>query len=53
VKVRVARMPMTVFWKTRTLGEMEWFVKALVGRVNQILGFTALGNGAGELLLVV
>lgn len=53
VKVRVARMPMAAFLKTRTLGQTEGFAKALVGEDDQILGFTALGSGAGELLPVV
>lgn len=53
LKVRVARLPMAAFLKTRTLDQTEGFAKVLVGEDDQILGFTALGSGAGELLPVV
>lgn len=51
--VRVARMPMAAFLKARTIGQTEGFAKALIGENDEILGFTALGTGAGELLPVV
>lgn len=53
VKVRVARMPMAAFLKTRTLGHTAGFAKTLVGENDEIFGFTALGDGVGELLPVV
>jgi pyruvate/2-oxoglutarate dehydrogenase complex dihydrolipoamide dehydrogenase (E3) component len=39
--------------KTRTLGETTGFAKALIAEDDTIVGFTALGIGAGELLPVV
>ncbi|KAG4441863.1 hypothetical protein IFR05_002664 [Cadophora sp. M221] len=53
VKFRVAKMPMAGFLKTRTLGNTAGFAKALIADDDTILGFTALGLGAGELLPVV
>ena len=53
LKVRVAKLPMGAFLRTRTHGEMEGFAKTLVGEDDRILGFTALGSGSGELLPVV
>lgn len=54
IKYRLVRVPMGTFLRTRTHGQMDGFVKALVeADGNQILGFTALGAGAGELLPVV
>ena len=50
---RIAKLPMTMFLKTRTLGETTGFAKALIAEDDTILGFTALGAGAGELLPVV
>ena len=50
---RVAKLPMAAFLRTRTLGETDGFVKLLVGDDDRILGFVALGSGAGELLPVV
>ncbi len=39
--------------RTRTLGETEGFLKALVDHDDRIIGFTALGVGVGELLAPV
>ncbi|KAH7390324.1 FAD-dependent pyridine nucleotide-disulfide oxidoreductase [Cadophora sp. MPI-SDFR-AT-0126] len=50
---RLAKVPMAAFLKTRTLGNTTGFAKALVADDDSILGFTALGLGAGELLPVV
>jgi pyruvate/2-oxoglutarate dehydrogenase complex dihydrolipoamide dehydrogenase (E3) component len=53
IKFRLAKLPMMGFLKTRTLGETKGFAKALIADDDTILGFTALGVGAGELLPVV
>jgi pyruvate/2-oxoglutarate dehydrogenase complex dihydrolipoamide dehydrogenase (E3) component len=54
VPYRLTKLPMAAFLRTRTHGQMEGFAKALVEENgNQILGLTALGEGAGELLPVV
>jgi pyruvate/2-oxoglutarate dehydrogenase complex dihydrolipoamide dehydrogenase (E3) component len=50
---RLAKLPMAAVLRTRTLGETEGFLKALIGDDDRILGFTALGAGAGELLAPV
>ncbi|KAH8890602.1 FAD/NAD(P)-binding domain-containing protein [Thozetella sp. PMI_491] len=54
VKYRLAKIPMAAFLRTRTLGDSRGFAKALVeADGDRILGFTALGPSAGELLPVV
>lgn len=53
LKFRTAKLPMSGFLKTRTLEETAGFAKALIAEDDTILGFTALGMGAGELLQVV
>ena len=53
IKFRTAKLPMGGFLKTRTLGETTGFAKALIAEDDTIVGFTALGIGAGELLPVV
>jgi len=54
IKYRLAKAPMGAFLRTRTHGQMDGFAKALVeADGDRILGFTALGAGAGELLPVV
>jgi pyruvate/2-oxoglutarate dehydrogenase complex dihydrolipoamide dehydrogenase (E3) component len=53
IKVRTVKLSMKFFLKTRTLGEMTGFAKALIAEDDAIVGFTALGVGAGELLPVV
>ncbi|MES1257600.1 MAG: FAD-dependent oxidoreductase [Acidobacteriota bacterium] len=51
---RVAKMPMEAVLRTRTLSETRGFMKMLVDEHgNRILGFTAFGAGAGELIAVV
>jgi pyruvate/2-oxoglutarate dehydrogenase complex dihydrolipoamide dehydrogenase (E3) component len=50
---RLAKLPMAAVLRTRTLGETEGFLKALIADDDRILGFTALGAGAGELLAPV
>ena len=56
IKYRMAKLPMAGFLRTRALGETEGFAKVLVegeGEGDKILGFTALGPMAGEMLPVV
>lgn len=54
MQYRSAKLPMAAFLKTRTLGAMEGFAKVLVAQGSDIiLGFSAIGQGAGELLPVV
>jgi pyruvate/2-oxoglutarate dehydrogenase complex dihydrolipoamide dehydrogenase (E3) component len=54
IKYRLAKLPMLGFLRTRTLGETDGFAKALIeADGDKILGFTALGSGAGELLPAV
>ena len=54
LRYRVARLPMTAVLRTRTVSEPHGFLKALVAAdSDQLLGFTALGYGAGELIAVV
>jgi pyruvate/2-oxoglutarate dehydrogenase complex dihydrolipoamide dehydrogenase (E3) component len=53
IEYRLAKAPMLVFLRTRTLGETEGFAKALIAPDDSILGFTAIGPGTGELLPVV
>jgi pyruvate/2-oxoglutarate dehydrogenase complex dihydrolipoamide dehydrogenase (E3) component len=53
-KYRVAKLQMAGFLRSRTLGETDGFAKALIAASDdRILGFTALGPGAGELLPVI
>jgi pyruvate/2-oxoglutarate dehydrogenase complex dihydrolipoamide dehydrogenase (E3) component len=53
VSYRLAKMPMAAVLRARTLSEMQGFMKALVGDDDRILGFTALGVNAGELMAIV
>lgn len=54
IPYRVTKIPMAAILRTRTLSETKGFVKVLVGsESDQILGFTAIGNEAGELMAVV
>ena len=50
---RLAKLPMAAVLRTRTMGETAGFLKAMIGEDDRILGFTALGTGAGELLAPV
>ena len=51
IPYRLAKLPMKAFLRTRTMDQTEGFAKALVSAENDsILGFTALGVSAGELL---
>ncbi len=54
IAYRVAKIPMTAVLRTRTLSEPRGFLKALIATdSDRILGFTALGAEAGELIAVV
>jgi pyruvate/2-oxoglutarate dehydrogenase complex dihydrolipoamide dehydrogenase (E3) component len=54
VPYRLAKVPMGAVLRTRTLSETRGFLKALIGAdSNRILGFTAFGIEAGELMAVV
>jgi pyruvate/2-oxoglutarate dehydrogenase complex dihydrolipoamide dehydrogenase (E3) component len=54
IQYRLAKLPMAAFLRTRTMDAAIGFAKALVSALDDtILGFTALGARAGELLPVV
>jgi pyruvate/2-oxoglutarate dehydrogenase complex dihydrolipoamide dehydrogenase (E3) component len=54
VEYRLAKVPMAAVLRTRTLSETRGFMKAIVdAHSDRILGFTAFGNEAGELMSVV
>ena len=51
---RVAGMPTAAVLRTRALPETRGFLKSALGRESdRILGFTALGPEAGELMALV
>lgn len=51
---RLAKLPMEAVLRARTLSETRGFMKALVSQESdEILGFTAMGPHAGEILAVV
>jgi pyruvate/2-oxoglutarate dehydrogenase complex dihydrolipoamide dehydrogenase (E3) component len=51
---RLVKMPMADILKTRTLSEPRGFLKMLIGAENdEILGFTAFGVEASELMAIV
>ncbi len=53
-RYRVAKLPMLAVLRARTLSETRGFMKALVSHDNdEILGFTAIGPNAGEIIAVV
>jgi len=52
VPYRIARMPMARVLRTHTLSVTRGFMKALIGADDRILGFTALGAEASELMAV-
>jgi pyruvate/2-oxoglutarate dehydrogenase complex dihydrolipoamide dehydrogenase (E3) component len=53
VPYRIARMPMAMVLRALTLSETRGFLKALIGPDDRILGFTAFGVEASELMAVV
>lgn len=51
---RIAKIPLAAVLRTRTLSETYGFLKALIAAdSDQIIGFTAVGAGASELIAVV
>jgi pyruvate/2-oxoglutarate dehydrogenase complex dihydrolipoamide dehydrogenase (E3) component len=52
VPYRLARMPMAMILRAHTLSETRGFVKALIGPDDRILGFSAFGVEASELMAV-
>jgi pyruvate/2-oxoglutarate dehydrogenase complex dihydrolipoamide dehydrogenase (E3) component len=50
IPYRVATLPMPAVLRTRTLSETRGFLKALVGDDDRLLGFTAFGVEAGEMM---
>lgn len=54
IAYRLAKIPMVAILRTRTHGQTAGFAKALVeAEGDRILGFTALGSNAGEMLPVI
>jgi pyruvate/2-oxoglutarate dehydrogenase complex dihydrolipoamide dehydrogenase (E3) component len=53
VRYRLSKLPMAAVMRTRTHGETRGFMKALIADDDRILGFTALGAEASELLAAV
>lgn len=54
VRYRLAKIPMTAVLRSRTLSETRGFMKMLIeDESDRILGFTAFGPNAGELLPAV
>ncbi|MGB6450072.1 MAG: FAD-dependent oxidoreductase, partial [Steroidobacteraceae bacterium] len=54
VSYRLAKIPLAAVLRTRTLAETRGFLKALVAvESDRILGFTAVGAGAGEIIAVI
>jgi pyruvate/2-oxoglutarate dehydrogenase complex dihydrolipoamide dehydrogenase (E3) component len=53
VTYRIARLPMSMVLRTRTLSQTRGFAKALIGADDRILGFTAFGAEASEMMAVV
>jgi pyruvate/2-oxoglutarate dehydrogenase complex dihydrolipoamide dehydrogenase (E3) component len=52
VPYRVARMPMAMVLRMHTLSETRGFMKALIGADDRLVGFTAFGAEASELMAV-
>jgi pyruvate/2-oxoglutarate dehydrogenase complex dihydrolipoamide dehydrogenase (E3) component len=50
---RLAKHPMSLVLRTRTLSQTRGFAKALIGPDARILGFTAFGAEASEMMAVV
>jgi pyruvate/2-oxoglutarate dehydrogenase complex dihydrolipoamide dehydrogenase (E3) component len=54
IAYRIAKIPLAAVLRTRTLSETDGFLKALVAAdSDQIIGFTAVGVGASEIIAVV
>ena len=54
VAVRVAKIPTAAVFRAQAIGEMQGFMKLLVGaKDDRILGFTMIGSEAGEVMAVM
>ncbi len=53
VPYRLAQMPMSMVLRSRTLSQKRGFLKAIIGADDRILGFTAFGAEASEMMAVV
>jgi len=53
ISYRIAKLPMSMVLRTRTLSETRGFMKALIGQDDRILGITVLGAEASEIMAVV
>jgi pyruvate/2-oxoglutarate dehydrogenase complex dihydrolipoamide dehydrogenase (E3) component len=53
VSYRLAKNPMSLVLRTHTLSQTRGFAKALIGADDRILGFTAFGAEASEMMAVV
>jgi pyruvate/2-oxoglutarate dehydrogenase complex dihydrolipoamide dehydrogenase (E3) component len=53
IEYRLAKMPMADVLRTRTVSEPRGFLKMLIARSDEILGFTAFGFEASELMAAV
>ncbi|HEX4412456.1 MAG TPA: mercuric reductase [Lacipirellulaceae bacterium] len=53
ISYRIAKIPMKSVLRTRTISDTRGFAKALIAPDDQILGFTALGAEASEMLAAV
>jgi pyruvate/2-oxoglutarate dehydrogenase complex dihydrolipoamide dehydrogenase (E3) component len=54
ISYRMAKIPMVAVLRTRTLSETRGFLKALIDtETDRILGFTAIGVEAGEIMAAV
>jgi pyruvate/2-oxoglutarate dehydrogenase complex dihydrolipoamide dehydrogenase (E3) component len=52
ITYHIARMPMAMVLRTHTLSEKRGFMKAMIGGDDRLLGFTAFGAEASELMAV-
>jgi pyruvate/2-oxoglutarate dehydrogenase complex dihydrolipoamide dehydrogenase (E3) component len=53
IPARVASIPMAMVLRTHTLSQTRGSAKALIGADDRILGFTAFGAEASEMMAVV
>jgi pyruvate/2-oxoglutarate dehydrogenase complex dihydrolipoamide dehydrogenase (E3) component len=53
ISVQVVKVPVSTVLRTRTLSEMEGFLKALIAADGRIFGFSMIGPEAGEVMSVV
>jgi pyruvate/2-oxoglutarate dehydrogenase complex dihydrolipoamide dehydrogenase (E3) component len=53
ISYRLVKQPMSLVLRTRTLSQTRGFAKALIGTDDRVLGFTAFGAEASEMMAVV